>query len=69
VSRYGQLFEQASIIRKKLQSLLPGKLSGNYTPDDAKRFAREPNQQVVAQVDALADEWSRLERQMRETED
>ncbi len=69
MTRYGDLYEKASHIRRQLQALLPGRLTGNYTPDDARRFAREPAKSIVEQVDELAAEWERLERKMRETDD
>jgi hypothetical protein len=68
VTRYGDLYEKAAHIRRQLQALLPGQLTGNYTSADARRFAREMKP-LVEQVDALADEWDRLERKMRDTDD
>lgn len=68
MSRYGRLFEEASLIRRQLQNLLPGRLIGNYTPADARRIVREENP-LVGRVDQLASEWERLERKMKETDD
>lgn len=69
MSEYGRLYEQASVIHRQLQQLLPGSLVGNYTPADAKIKAREAMSRFVSQVDRLVDEWTALEKQMRETDD
>jgi len=63
VSRYGQLFDEASRIRRQLEDLLSGRLTGNYTPADARRIVREPNP-LVEQVDQLALDLERLEQEM-----
>lgn len=68
MSRYGQLFEEASMIRRRLVALLPGRLTGNYTSADARRIVREDNP-LIDEVDKLSDEWDRIEEKMRETDD
>jgi hypothetical protein len=66
MSEYGRVWERAANVRRELQALLP-ELTGNYTPDDAKRLAREQGAALVAKVDVLAEQWRRIEEELKRT--
>lgn len=67
MSEYGRLYEKAAEIRQQLKAELPNSLTGNYTPDDVKRIAREKAASFVKRIDSLANEWAELEEEMKRT--
>jgi hypothetical protein len=67
MSEYGRLYAKAEDLRRELKALLPGRLTGSYTPEDARRLAREQAAALVARVDGLADRWAALEDEMKRT--
>jgi hypothetical protein len=70
MSEYGELWARAADIRYQLQELLGDKLTGNYTPADARRLARESGlPRLIGTVDLLATQWEALEERMKQAED